>query len=207
MVMNAPCSALGLRVNCTAEASARCSRRRDTAACNSRPASMPTLPAMKTPSAMILMRPAPLPRLRPRMMRMARSVITNRPKIHAVSRMLMLHVAVEDVTELVADDGLQLLAVELVERALRDRDRGFVRRMARGERVDALLFGQHEDLRFADARRDGHLLDDVEQALALEVALLRGDRHAAQRTRDDAAAGAQLRALVPARRPAWCPAR
>ncbi len=89
MVMNAPCSALGLRVNCTAEASARCSRRRDTAACNSRPASKPTLPAMNTPKATILMRPAPLPRLRPRMMRMARSVITNRPKIHAVSRMLM----------------------------------------------------------------------------------------------------------------------
>ena len=37
--MNAPCNACGLRVNCTADASARCSRRRETAACNRRPAS------------------------------------------------------------------------------------------------------------------------------------------------------------------------
>ena len=37
-----------------------------------------------------------------------------------------LHVAVEDVAEFVADDGLQLIAVERVERALRDRHRRLV---------------------------------------------------------------------------------
>jgi len=97
----------------------------------------------------------------------------------------------------VADDGLQLVTVELVERALRDGDGRFVGRMAGGKGVDALLLGKHVHLRLADARRDGHLLDDVQQPLALQIAVLRRHRHAAQRTCHHGAAGAQLRGLVP----------
>ena len=82
-----------------------------------------------------------------------------------------LHVAIEDVAELMADHGLQLVAVELVERALRHGHGGFIRGVAGGEGVDARLIRQHEDLRLADASGDGHLFDDVQQALALQIAL------------------------------------
>ncbi|MNC90165.1 hypothetical protein D3C83_62290 [compost metagenome] len=64
--------------------------------------------------------------------------------------------------------------------------------MPGGERVDAGLVGQHEHLRLADARGDGHFLDDVQQALALGIFFLGQHRHAAQRARDHGAAGTQL---------------
>ena len=127
---------------------------------------------MKMPKAISLSRAASLPPPR-RFMKRAREIGDHeqaedpRGEAH-----VDLHVAVEDVTELVADHGLQLVAIECVERALRHRHRGFVGRMPGRECVDAGLIGQHEDLRLADARRDGHLLDDVQQALALEVAVV-----------------------------------
>ena len=131
---------------------------------------MPMLPAMNTPSATILMRAGALAAAAAA--HDAQGEIGDHEQAEDPRREphVDLHVAVQDVAELVADDGLQLVAVEIVERALRHRDRGFVGRMTGREGVDALLFGQHEDLRLADARRDGHFLDDVEQALALEIA-------------------------------------
>ena len=110
-----------------------------------------------------------------------------------------LHVAVENVTELVADDGLQLIAIEFVQRALGHRDGGFVGRMPGGEGVDAGFIRQHVHRWFADARRDGHFFDDVQQTLALEIFVLRQHRHAAEGARNHHAAGAQLRAAMPGR--------
>ena len=59
------------------------------------------------------------------------------------------------------------------------------------------FIGKHEDLRLADARGDRHLFDDIHQALPLEVAVVGVHRYAAQRARNDGAAGTQLRAAVP----------
>jgi hypothetical protein len=109
-----------------------------------------------------------------------------------------LHVAVEDVAELVTDDGLQLISIQVVERALRDRDGRFVRRVSGRERIDALLVRKHEHLGLAHARGDRHLFHDVDQALAREIVVLVVDLDAAERARDHRAARAQLRALVPA---------
>ena len=127
MVMNALCSACGLRVNCTADASARCSRRRDTAACSRRPATMPTLPAMNTPNAMALSRAgvlAPAAAAHQAQREIGDDPQTEDPRRQAH---VDLHVAVEDVAELVTDDRLHLLAAECVERALRDGHRRLVR--------------------------------------------------------------------------------
>ena len=199
ITMKALCSACGLRVNCTADASARCSRRRETAACNSRPANAPALPARNTPNAMSLMRAAlfaaaALVHEAPREIGDHAQTEDPRGQAH-----VDLHVAVEDVTELVTDHRLQLIAVERIERALRHRHGRLVGRVARRERVDAWLVGQHEDLRLADARRDGHLLDDVHEALSLDVAIVAVDLHAAQRARHRGTAFAHLRASVPRR--------
>ena len=69
--------------------------------------------------------------------------------------------------ELVADDALELVAVERVDRAARYRDDRVRHVAARGERVDAVLLVHDVDRRNARSRGDRHLLDDVEKA-ALE---------------------------------------
>ena len=74
------------------------------------------------------------------------------------------HVAVEDVAELVGDDALQLVARELLDAAARDADHRVARREPGGERIDALFVFHHEHGRHRDARREGHLLDDVQEA-------------------------------------------
>ena len=73
------------------------------------------------------------------------------------------HVAVADVAELVGHDALQLIARQEVERPAGHADDGVLGVVARGEGVDA---GVLEDVADGDGqpRRDGHLLDDVEQA-------------------------------------------
>jgi hypothetical protein len=64
--------------------------------------------------------------------------------------------------------------------------------MTGGECVDGGLVWQHVDLRLADPRRDGHLLDDVHEPLSLEIAVAGIDLYATERARDRGAAGTQL---------------
>ncbi len=83
-------SAAGLRVNCTAEASARASRRRQIAACSARPMNRPSMPAMwniQTPMSIqkIFVRPPGLPSLSRWRLR-AKPSIANRPESQATSR-------------------------------------------------------------------------------------------------------------------------
>jgi hypothetical protein len=94
------------------------------------------------------------------------------------------------VAELVRDDALQLVAVEPLERAVRDRDRGVGGREPGGERVDALLAGQHVHLGHRRAGRDRHLLDDVPQPAQPGVGGVLGHVHATERLRDLAATAA-----------------
>ena len=76
------------------------------------------------------------------------------------------HVAVQHVAELVGDHALQLVAIEVHERAAGDRDRRVRRAVARRECVDPRLALEHVDLRHRHAGGDRHLLDDVAQPAA-----------------------------------------
>ena len=109
---------------------------------------------------------------------------------------VQLHVAVEDVAELVADDALQLVARELVERAASDGHDGVAGGEAGGEGVQAGLVLEHVDGGHRDAGGDGHFLDDVEQLTLAEVGGLRVDRPAAGHLGDGGAAGAHLRPFI-----------
>ena len=92
---------------------------------------------------------------------------------HADHADVQAHVAVEDVAELVPDDRLQLVAAEEIQRAPGDGDGGVLRRVARGEGVDARLVVHHVHARHRHAGGERHLLDDVEQAAFAEVARAR----------------------------------
>ena len=74
------------------------------------------------------------------------------------------HVAVEDVAELMADDALEFVAGEFFEGTAGDGDDGVAGVEAGGERVDGELLVHDVDGGHGDARRDGHLFDDVEEA-------------------------------------------
>jgi hypothetical protein len=80
------------------------------------------------------------------------------------------------VAELVCHHALQFLTLEPRGCTTRHGDGGIGRRIARGERVDAILVFEHVHLGHGDARRDRHLLDDVVQSLEREVAVLRSMR-------------------------------
>ncbi len=73
------------------------------------------------------------------------------------------HVAVQDVAELVRDHALQLGAVEVLERAACDGDRGIAARAAGRERVDARFLLENVDLRNRQPGGERHLLDDVDE--------------------------------------------
>ena len=73
-------------------------------------------------------------------------------------------VEVADVAHLVADDALQLLPVELLEQAGRDRHAGVLRIAAGGERVRRRV-GDDLDPWARQAAGEAHLLDDVEELL------------------------------------------
>jgi hypothetical protein len=102
------------------------------------------------------------------------------------------HVAVQDVAELVGDDALQLLAVQPLERAARDGYGGVIDGVAGGEGVDAGLVVEHVDGRHGRARRDGHLLHDVDEPALRLVGGVRADSPAAQQLGDAAAALPEL---------------
>jgi len=102
------------------------------------------------------------------------------------------HVAVEDVAELVADDALEFVAREPLERAAGDGDDGIGGGEAGGEGVDGGLVVHNVDGRHGDAGGHGHLLDDVEEAALVERGRVGGDAAAAHALGDGAAAGGEL---------------
>ena len=71
-------------------------------------------------------------------------------------------VEVADVRQLVADDALELLAVELLEQPGRDRDRGVLRVAPGGERVGRRVVDE-VDLRHRHVGGDRQLADDVHE--------------------------------------------
>ena len=62
------------------------------------------------------------------------------------------------------DHALELVAVEVLERAARDGDRGVAARAPGRERVDARFLLEHVDLRNGQPGGERHLLDDVDEA-------------------------------------------
>jgi hypothetical protein len=102
------------------------------------------------------------------------------------------HVAVQDVAELVPHHALQLVARELDHRAARRHDHRLVRRVARYQRVHAVLAVERVHRRHRDARCDRHLLDHVEQAPLERVAPARIEVARAEQVRDRRAAVAEL---------------
>lgn len=73
-----------------------------------------------------------------------------------------------------ADDGLEFVAVEQVQRTARHRDGGVLGRVAGGEGVDAELGVHDEDARHGNAGGERHLLHHVEEP-ALPVFAGRGE--------------------------------
>jgi hypothetical protein len=101
------------------------------------------------------------------------------------------HVAVEDVAELVGHHALQLVAGQVVEGALGDGDHGIARGVAGREGIDAGLL-QNIDGGHRHSRREGHLLDDVEQPLLPRVGSRAGYLLTAHHQGDGLAAGSEL---------------
>ena len=99
------------------------------------------------------------------------------------------HVAVQHVAELVRDHALQLVAVEVDQRAARDGDRGVRRAVARREGVDPRLALEHVHLGHRHAGGDRDLLDDVAQPPLERVGRVGADARAAELLRHLAAAG------------------
>ena len=90
------------------------------------------------------------------------------------------HVAVQHVAELVRDHALQLVAVEVDERAARDRDRGVRGAVAGREGVDPRLALEHVHLGHRHAGGDRDLLDDVAQPPLERVGRVGADARAAE---------------------------
>ena len=190
----------GLRVNCTAEASARNSRCRETAALMRLPKNMPTKPStMNTrpmssrySDAVVLARPAAAAEAGDAQQLAADQAHQQDAVQHADQPQVEPHVAVEDVAELVGDDALQLVARELLGTAARDADDGVAGREAGGERVDALLLVEQKHGRHGHAGGEGHFLDDVQQPALDGIGRVRINAPAAEPLGDDGAAAGQL---------------
>ncbi len=109
-----------------------------------------------------------------------------------------LHVAVDDVAELVGDHPLQLVARELGHRAAGDPDHRFGRREAGGEGVDLLLLVEQENRRHRHPGGQRHLLDHVEQLALVAVGAVGLQLAAAQQAGDRPAALVERQGLVDA---------
>src|SRR5690606_37744494 len=96
------------------------------------------------------------------------------------------------VGKLVGDDALELVAVELFERAAGDGDDGVGGGEPGGESVDGPFVVQDVDGGNGRAGGDGHFLDDVEEAAFLEVRCIRIDETGADTFGDGASAGGKL---------------
>ena len=86
--------------------------------------------------------------------------------------------------ELVSDDALQLIAAQMIDRALGDSDDGIARGESRSEGVDARLVRKQIHRRRRGARRDGHLLHHVQQFALVRVMRILRNQLSAQRLRD-----------------------
>ena len=72
--------------------------------------------------------------------------------------------------ELMANNSLQFIAIQYLQGAPRNRNRGVAGRVARREGVDATLLFEYVYLGHGYARCDRHLLDDIAQTLPQRVA-------------------------------------
>src|SRR5450830_1428517 len=157
-----------LRVNCTARASARNSRWRDTAAFSARPASQPREPAatMATPGRARKERwpcSSASHMLRPRLK------IISSPNTMPASRMFRSGIAFTQMAELVGHQALQFIAAQAVERTPGDGHHGIILVPTGGKGVDAVHPGEHHGLGRLHAGGNGQFADDVAQ-LALRLA-------------------------------------
>ncbi len=100
-------------------------------------------------------------------------------------------VAVENVTELVGDDALELVAFEQLQGAFRDADHRIVVAESGGESVDATLPVHDVNVRDRGAGGDRHLLDHVEQPALLRALAARLDGPPAEHFGQAAAAVAE----------------
>ncbi len=141
--LSAPPMPSGLRVNCTAEASARYSRCRDAAALMRLPKNKPDKAEHHEHQADQQQVHAPLSLLRelrppPQAgdpQHLAADQAQQQDAVEDADQPeVEPHVAVEDVAELVGDDALQLVARELLGAAARDADDGVARRDSRRQR-------------------------------------------------------------------------
>ena len=80
------------------------------------------------------------------------------------------HIAVQNVTELVSDDPLELITAQFRDCAPCDTDCGIGRVLPSRKGVDAELLLQQVDLRHWNAGGNRHLLDDIEQPALLRIA-------------------------------------
>ena len=123
---------------------------------------------------------------------------------------IQTHVAIEDVAELVADDALQLIAVEQCHATARDADGGVARRVAGRKGVDAFFVVEHINLGDGHAGGDGHFLDHVPQLALIGMGRVGIDEPSAERFGDGTAALGQGGGFVEAadrRRRRACQAR
>ena len=102
------------------------------------------------------------------------------------------HVAIEDVTELVGNHPLQLVALELLDAAPGDCHHRICRGDARGKSIDPPLVVEHVYRWHRHVGRQCHLLDDIEAAALGGIPGLGQDAGAAHALRHHLAAGGQL---------------
>ncbi len=102
------------------------------------------------------------------------------------------HVSIEDVAELVTHDPLQLLARELLQRAVGDDDHRLVGRVPRDQGIDRGFALQEIHRWHGDAGSDRHFLHHIEQPPLGRAALPGIDIARAEQLGDRLAALAQL---------------
>ena len=158
-----------MRVISTDDASARYSRSRLTASWTSRAAIGARMASAKTTSMTSACAPPPLEsrerrpptpphKLTRRNMSASRAIGADQDRDHQGEP----DVEVADVRELVADDPLELLAVELLQEAGGDGDRGVLRVAPGGERIRRRVIDE-VDPRCRDAGRHRQLVHHVDQ--------------------------------------------
>src|SRR5262249_17571340 len=92
------------------------------------------------------------------------------PEQHSHQAKVELHVAIENVAELVADHPLQLVAGEAVDGASSEADYRIVRVVPGGEGVDPVLAIEYVNRWDGTTRGQCHLLDHIERPALARVA-------------------------------------
>ena len=112
--------------------------------------------------------------------------------------LVQAHIAVQDVTELVRDDALQLGALEMLEGAARHGDRGIRARETGRKRVDARLLLEDVDRGHGQPRRERHLLDHIDEPPLERIVTFAGDERAAEHLCDVTAAACERSGAIQA---------